>query len=200
MLTLFHSPRSRSTRVIALLKELDAVEQVQVEIVTIRRIDGSGGRDAHNPHPDGKVPMLLDGGVEVWESSAIMLHLAELFPGTGMAIPAGHPLRGAYLSWFAWYSGVMEPVMALEAAGLKHPILDSTFRGSDALKARLAAALADKPYLLGDSFTAADLLLHSPYAWFGTPGVPAIDAWVERCRARPGAAFAAEFDRQHAPA
>ena len=57
--------------------------------------------------------------------------------------------------------------------------------------------MADRPFLLGDRFTAADLLLHSPYAFFGKPGVPAIDAWVDRCTARPGAAFAMAFDRAH---
>ncbi|CAA9429255.1 MAG: Glutathione S-transferase [uncultured Ramlibacter sp.] len=200
MLTLFHSPNSRSTRVLALLKELDALDHVQVERVTISRVDGSGHPDPRNPHPEGKVPLLLDGGVMVWESSAIMVHLADRFPTTGMNIPPGHPQRGAYLSWFAWYSGVMEPVMTLEAAGLKHPYIDATFRSGAQVQARLCAALGGQPFLLGDRFTAADLLLHSPYAWFGKPGVPLIDAWVDRCMARPGAKFAADFDRSPAAA
>lgn len=195
MLTLFHAPRSRSTRVVALLKELDALGSVNIEIVGIRRQDGSGGSDPHNPHPEGKVPLLVQDGVEVWESSAIMVHLADMFPEAGLNIPTGHPQRGAYLSWFAWYSGVMEPVMTLEAAGLKHPAIDATFRGGAEMQARLVKALADRPYLLGDKFTAADLLLHSPYAWFGKPGIPVIDAWAERCMARPSAVFSTEFDR-----
>ncbi|MDB5930259.1 MAG: glutathione S-transferase [Polaromonas sp.] len=200
MLTLFHSPNSRSTRVVALLKELDALDEVQIETVTILRSDGTGGHDPRNPHPEGKVPLLVQDGVAVWESSAIMVHLADLFPNAGMNIAPGHAQRGAYLSWFAWYSGVMEPVMTLEAAGLQHPFVEATFRGSAEVKARLAAALADRPFLLGDRFTAADLLLHSPYAWFGKPGEPAIDAWVDRCAARPGAVFAAAFDKAPSPA
>lgn len=193
MLTLFHSPNSRSTRVVALLKELDALDDVNIEIVSVARLDGTGEPDSRNPHPDRKVPFLVHDGVAVWESSAIMLHLADLFPRTGLGIPPGHPLRGAYLSWFAWYSGVMEPVMMLEAAGVSHPALAATFRRGAEMRARLAAALADRPFLLGE-FTAADLLLHSPFGFFGKPGEPAIDAWVDRCAARPGAAFAASFD------
>jgi glutathione S-transferase len=198
MLTLFHSPNSRSTGVISLLKELDAIDRVKIEIVTIARQDGTGTRDPRNPHPDGKVPLLLDGQAVVWERNAIFQYLADLFPQAGMSVPMGHPLRGTYLSWLAWYGGVVEPVLVLEAAGLRHPIIDATFRGGAEMKARLIEALADRPFLLGERFTAADLLLHSPYAWFGMPGVPVIDAWVERCMARPAAAFAKAFDVEHA--
>ena len=201
MLTLFHSPKSRSTRVVALLKELDALDAVTIETVSVSRLDGSGEPDRRNPHPEGKVPLLLHDGVAVWESSAIMLHLADLFPRATLNVPTGDPRRGAYLSWFAWYAGVVEPVLTLEAAGLAaHPVVGATFRSSREIQARLAAALADRPFLLGDSFTAADLLLHSPYAWYGKPGIVSIDAWVDRCMARPGAAFATAFDAARLPA
>lgn len=197
MITLFHSPRSRSTRIVALLQELDALEAVGIEIVTIPRMDGSGGRDPRNPHPDGKVSLLVHDSVQVWESSAIIAYLADLFPQAGLSIPAGDLQRGPYLSWLAWYAGVVEPVLTLKAVGVDHPALARTFRTEAEIEARLSEALTDRPYLLGDRFTAADLLLHSPYAWFGKPGRPVIDAWVERCMDRPGARFAAEFDARH---
>lgn len=200
MITLFHAPQSRSTRIVALLKELDAVDAVRIETVTIPRMDGSGARDPRNPHPEGKVPLLDHDGVLVRESSAIIQYLAELFPEAGLGIAPGYRQRGAYLSWFAWYAGVIEPVLTLEAIGLDHPALARTFRTSADIKARLAEALTDSPFLLGDRFTAADLLLHSPFAWFGKPGEPVIDAWVDRCIDRPGARFAAEFDARHAAA
>lgn len=198
MITLFHSPRSRSTRIVALLNELDALDAVRIEVVTIPRMDGSGGRDPRNPHPDGKVPVLDHDGVLVWESSAIIQHLVELFPESGLGIPVGHPQRGPYLSWLAWYAGVVEPVLTLKALGLEHPALGRTFRTEAEVVARLADALRDRPFLLGDRFTAADLLLHSPYAWFGKPGLPEIDTWVDRCMDRAGARFAADFDARHA--
>lgn len=194
MLTLFHSPRSRSTRIVALLHELGALDAVRIEIVDIPRMDGSGRTDPRNPHPEGKVPLLVEDGVAIRESAAIVPFLAERFPDAGLQVPPGDPQRGAYLSWFAWYAGVMEPVMVLQATGLQHPALTATFRGKAEMEAQLLAALERQPYLCGDRFTAADLLLHSPYAFFGLPGVPAIDAWVERCRARPSMAFAAAFD------
>lgn len=200
MITLYHSPNSRSTRIVALLKELDALDDVRIERVTIPRRDGSGTRDSGNPHPEGKVPLLDHDGTLVRESSAIVQYLAELFPKSGLAVPHGHRQRGAYLGWLAWYAGVLEPVLVVEAAGLDHPFLTQTFRNGAEARARLASALAGGPFLLGDRFTAVDLLLHSPFAWFGKPGVPAIDAWVDRCTARPGAAFAAAFDAAQAAA
>ncbi|KQO89851.1 glutathione S-transferase [Methylobacterium sp. Leaf90] len=200
MITLFHAPQSRSTRIVALLKDLDALDAVRIETVTIPRMDGSGARDPRNPHPEGKVPLLDHDGILVRESSAIIQYLAELFPKAGLSIPAGHPQRGAYLGWLAWYAGVVEPVLTLEAIGLDHPAIARTFRTSADIKVRLAETLKDTPFLLGEHFSAADLLLHSPYAWFGKPGEPTIDAWVDRCMDRPGARFAAEFDARHAAA
>ncbi|GJE19227.1 glutathione S-transferase family protein [Methylobacterium marchantiae] len=198
MLTLNHSSKSRSTRVVALLHELGALDDVAIGIVAIPRQDGSGRRDPGNLHPEGKVPFLVHDGAEIWESSAIMLYLADLFPKAGLSIPPGHSQRGAYLSWFAWYSGVVEPVMLLEAIGLSHPAITSTFRSGAEVRQRLVSALAEGPFLFGERFTAADMLLHSPYAWFGNPGEPILDAWVDRCKARPGPTFATEFDSRHA--
>lgn len=84
----------------------------------------------------------------------------------------------------------MEPVLIFEAASLSHPYLTATFRGHAEIAARLRAALEKGPWLLGDSFSAADLLVHSPYAWFqdATPDDPLIRDWVARCQARPAVA------------
>ncbi|AJP56851.1 glutathione S-transferase [Pandoraea vervacti] len=196
MLTLFHAPRSRSTRVVALLHELGALDEVKIQVVGIERMDGSGGHDTRNPHPEGKVPLLVDGDVQVWESAAIIQYLAERFPANDLALAPDHPERGAYLSWFAWYAGVLEPVITVDFAGLQHPLLVRTFRTKAEALGRLRAALTNRTYLVGERFTAADLLLHSAFAWMGKPGDPVIDAWVDRCMARPSAAFAIAFDNE----
>ena len=94
MLTLYHSPMSRSTRITQLLRELNALDRVNVEIVTVTRIDGSGGIDPANPHPEGKVPLLVHDGVEIRESIAIAQYLAELFPEAGLSVPPGDQMRG----------------------------------------------------------------------------------------------------------
>jgi len=189
MLTLFHAPQSRSSRLVTLIDEMALQDRVKIHTVTIPRMDGSGGPDAANPHPERKVPALLHDGTLVTETAAIILYLTNLFPEAKMAPPPGDPRHGAYLTWLFWYGNVVEPVLLLEAAGISHPSLHATLRGHPEIDARLRAALDRGPWLLGDSYSAADLLCHSPYAWFkeATPEDPLIRDWVARCQARPAA-------------
>lgn len=196
MLTLFHAPQSRSSRIVTLIDEMGITDKVDTRIVTIPRRDGSGGRDPANPHPEGKVPALLHDGTLITESPAVIQYLTGLFPDTGVAPKPGDQNYGEYLTWLHWYGSVMEPVMIFAAGGIDHPYLHVTFRGVPEVTARIERALAKGPWLLGDSFSAADLLVHSPYAWFGnmTPDVPAIQDWVARCQARPAVARTRTYD------
>ncbi|MDO8984037.1 glutathione S-transferase family protein [Cypionkella sp.] len=187
MLTLFHAPQSRSSAIVTLLDEMGITDKVEIRPVAILRMDGSGGVDPSNPHPEGKAPALLHDGHLITERGAIMLHLTTLFPDAGLAPPVGAPLWGEYLTWLSWYQGVLEPVLVMGALGLDHPGIARTFRGHPEAAARINAALQKGPWLLGETFSAADLLVHSPYAWFKdvTPDDPLIRDWVARCMARP---------------
>ena len=196
MLTLYHAPLSRSSRIVTLLDELGALDAVRIEPVAIPRRDGSGGPDPRNPHPEKKVPLLVHDGEAIRETVAIALYLTDLFPEGGMGPRAGEPGRGTYLAWLAYYAAVVEPVMVLAAAGIEHPTLTTTFRGVPELTARLAEGLDDRPYLLGARYSAADLILASPFAWFpdATPDVPAIRDWVARAHDRNSLRRTAERD------
>lgn len=189
MLTLFHAPQSRSTALAVLLEELGAGDRVALREVTIPRMDGSGGRDPANPHPEGKVPALLHDGRVITERGAIIAHLCALFPEAGLAPEVGSPDWGVFLTWMAWYQGVLEPVLILNAAGVEHPWIHASLRGVEEATARIRSALQRGPWLMGEAFSAADLLVHSPYAWFTdmTPDDPLIRDWVARCQARPAA-------------
>lgn len=198
MLTLFHAPFSRSSRVVALLDELGIGDRVEIVTVEVPRADGSGARDFRNLHPEGKVPFLVHDETAIWESAAIMLYLTDLFPAARFAPRIGEARRGSYLSWLAYYGNVVEPVLALDMAGVRHALLHQTFRDAPAMVARLAQSLDGRPYLLGDRYTAADLLLSSPFLWCpeATPEAPAIRDWVARCGSRPSVRRVAETDRQ----
>ncbi|NJS40010.1 MAG: glutathione S-transferase family protein, partial [Rhodobacteraceae bacterium] len=187
MLTLYHSPESRSSAILTLIEEMGIADWITLHQVTIPRMDGSGGRDPANPHPEGKVPALVQDGTIITERAAIMLVLTTMFPDSSLAPAVGTPEWGAFVTWLTWYQGVMEPVVILQGAEISHPWLSATFHGPDEVAARLRAALQKGPWLMGDRFTAADILLHSPYAWFpaATPDDPLIRDWVERCKARP---------------
>ena len=196
MLTLFHSPQSRSSAIVTLVEEMGIQDWVDLREVTIPRMDGSGGRDPANPHPEGKVPALVHDGHVITERGAIILHLTSLFPDTGMAPKVGTPDWGVFAGWMAWYQGVLEPVVIFEGAGITHPWIEATFRDHKAAAARLKAALEKAPWIMGDAYSAADLLLHAPYAWYAqaTPDDPLIRDWVERCKARPARAKVLERD------
>jgi glutathione S-transferase len=194
MLTLYHAPQSRSTRMLWLLEELGA--DYAIRYVDIRRQNGAGTADPRNPHPDGKVPALVHDGRLVTESVAIMLYLTDLFPEAGLAPLPGDEARGAYLTWLAYYAGVMEPVISFSFMQIEHPMLEATFRGRREMDARILGVLEAQPFLLGEQFSAADILLASLGHWFRElmPAGEAIDAYLARCGARPALEAAAAKD------
>jgi glutathione S-transferase len=196
MLTLFHAPRSRSGRIIALMNEMGIADWIKVIPVDVRRMDGTGHTDPANPHPEGKAPALLHDGVLITETSAIMLYLTGMFPATGLGPQVGDADYGAYLTWLNWYNSMMEPALICAVAGTDHPALTATFRGPEQVTARIRAALEKGPWLLGDRFSAADILVHSPYAFFtqALPDDPLIRDWVARCQARPAMLAAKAMD------
>ena len=193
MLTLFHAPWSRSSRLVWLLEEIGTAYDIcYCDIV---RMDGSGARDPRNPHPDGKVPALLHDDGLVTESAAVALYLTDLFPEAGLGAPVGSPERAAYLTWLAWTAGEMEPAFWSRISGAAESDPNAKAR-YDAVIARLLTALATGPYLMGDRFTAVDVMIASALAW-GREYVPEsalIDAYLERALNRPANARAAAKD------
>lgn len=201
MLTLFHAPNSRSTSILALIEEMGIADRIKLVEVSVARPNGCGSRDPRNPHPEGKVPYLTDGRDQVRESGAIITYLTDRFPQAGLGRPVGHPQRGAFLSWLFYYQGVMEPVLVLDWAKLDHPVLNATFRDLQTVFARLSEALNGQPYLLGDTFSAVDLLLSSPFHWLpdAIPPHPALRAWIARCADRPALAAVMAREREALP-
>ena len=195
MLTLYHAPQSRSSRIIWLLEELGA--DYEIRITDIPRRDDKGAPDPANPHPDKKVPALVDDGVLITESIAIVLYLTDKFPAAGIGPRVGDPKRGPYLSWLAYYAGVMEPVVTLELAGLAdNALLQRSFRDRAAMDRRIVTTLEDGPYILGEKFSGADILVASMGHFMRTllPAGPLVDSYLERCNARPALARAMAKD------
>jgi glutathione S-transferase len=109
MITLFHRAKTRSTRFIFLLEELQA--PYEIRSVTTRSHDRTGSVDPANPHPNGKVPAIADDGVIVFESPASALYLTDKFHKNHLGPRVGEPDRGSYLSWLSYYTGVFEPAL-----------------------------------------------------------------------------------------
>lgn len=186
MLSLYHSPDSRSSRFIWLLEELGV--EYQLIYCSIHRRGGEGAPDASNPHPDKRVPALLHDGVLITESTAIALYLTDLYPEKGLGRSQGEPNRGGYLSWLAYYAGEIEPALAAKYSGQTDddPLAAKAY---DRVIARVYSALKENAFLLGHSFSAADVLVSSIFEWFWdlVPPCAELDDWLERLAARPAA-------------
>lgn len=197
---LYFNKSTRATRVRWLIEELG----VPCEIVTVDMRAGEHKRPEYLAiHPLGKLPALVeDDGTALFESSAIVLHLADRHADRGLAPAVGDPLRGRYLQWALYAQVTLEPPLATYAAHTsflpedkRNPALaaeaKASFRG---VLPPVEAALADgRPWILGARFTAADVLLGSVLTWAQRVGLcegsPAVEAYVSRVTARP--AFAA---------
>ncbi|WP_375688348.1 glutathione S-transferase family protein [Pseudooceanicola sp. LIPI14-2-Ac024] len=201
MIEFYHAPQSRSSIVAQMIEELDVGDRIRVHEVTISRPDGSGGPDPHNPNPEGKVPFLVHRGVGMTETNAILLYLTDMFPEAGMGVPPGHPMRGAYLSWLAWYGNVLEPVVHFHFMQIESPALRRTYRDLATALARIERQLDLTPWLLGDRYSAADMLISPIFHLF--PALlphegPVLD-WANECFKRPAARRQAALDQAAKP-
>ncbi|SNZ19413.1 glutathione S-transferase family protein [Cohaesibacter gelatinilyticus] len=195
MIRLYHCPQTRSTRILWLLEELGARDQVQLELVSIR----PGQSAPKSPHTEGKVPLLEHDGVMIRESGAIVQYLNDLFPDAGLAPGISDKERGAYLSWLHYYGGVIEPVLTMHMSSMEpDKLFTSTFRGFEEMEACLNDQLSKHPFLLGDHFSAADILIAAPFIWFPVmaPKAGAIQSWLQRCATRPAFAKVTEEDTE----
>jgi len=196
MITLYHAPRSRSSRFIFLLEELGA--PYEIAKVNIRRGDGSGALDPTNPHPHGKVPVIRDGDAIVHESAAIALYLTDKFPAAGIGPVVGDAKRGAYLTWLAYYAGVMEPSWTSAFMKAEVPRGTAGWVKTDEVMELVNSTLAKSPYILGEKFSAADILIGTTFKLFmGSPLLAKTDlleSYVKRVVERPAYVRAAAKD------
>ena len=192
MITLFHAPKSRSSRFIYLLEELGA--PYEIRIVNIRRGDGSGALDDANPHPHGKVPAIRHGNEIVFESPAIVAYLADAFPDAGLAPRPGEAGRGAYLTMLAYYGDVLEPAFVSKFLKVSVPRGTAGWVEVDEAMAFIDKTLTAHPYIAGDKFTGADILYATTFGMFAQnpmmPKLASIDAYVKRVLDRPAYARA----------
>lgn len=140
-------------------------------------------------NPAGKLPALVDGDARLFENAAICLYLADRFPDAKLAPAVGTPERARYLSLMVYSTAQLEPSMGDALLGLEHhPSRGWTVY--DEAKRVVEGELGDGPYLFGDWFTAADVMVGSMFIWKrffggGSDG-PVLDAYVDRLLERSG--------------
>jgi len=188
MIKLFHNPQSRAVMIHWLLEELG----VAYELVPVDYQDGSMRTPEFLAvNPMGKIPAILDGDTPLSETVAIAIYLADKYKAVNDLAPAiDDPIRAEYLKWLVYQAAAIEPAML--QAGMKFETLrqQASWGNMELVLEVLETRLADAdPYLFGDRFTAADVIVGGALSFAINfklfPASPAMTAYVGRLAQRP---------------
>jgi glutathione S-transferase len=189
-LTFYHSPNTRSSGALILLEELGAPFELRV----LNMKAGEQRRPAYLAvNPMGKVPAVRHGEALITEQVAIFLYLADLFPQAKLAPALDDPLRGPYLRWLVYYAACFEPAVVDHAMKREPaPLSTSPYGDYDTMLKTLTEELAKGTFILGERFSAADILWGTALGWMTkftlVPESPLVMAYIERIDARPAVA------------
>jgi glutathione S-transferase len=202
MLTLHFAPNSRAGRIVWLLEELELAYDINKMAFHPQDLKS----DAHRArHPLGRVPVLDDGDVRIFESGAIVEYVLARHKNGGLRPAEAAAEFPEYLQWFHYCEGmVMPPVntIVVQTVLLPPDRRDETALAqakrllSKALEP-VNAALEGRDYVIGD-FSAADIMLgHACFMSnrLGCVGddMPHLKAYVERIANRPAFKTAIEM-------
>lgn len=192
----FYAPRTRSSRVIWMLEELGVPYELEhCDILTSERNDSDAFRLAS---PMGKVPAIQDGTVSMSESAAICLYLADRYGSGDFAPLPDDSDRGSFLYWMFFSPAVIEPTMAEKVGNIEPNPRRNGWGSFDLMIDTLAAGLDGRDWLMGDRFTAADVMVGSSVAFLRLfnmlPDVSVITGYVDRCVSRPAYQKAVSLD------
>ena len=200
-LTLYHASPSRSSVVLWMLEEIGEPYDIKL----LRLSEGDNLKpDYLAVNPMGKVPALRHGDTVITEVAAICTYLADEFPGKKLNIPTGTPQRGVYLKWLFFGPGCLEPAVTDRAAPRKEEARRAMlgYGDFDTTMNVLAKAVEKGPWLMGEQFTAADVVIGANIRWDTIfkliPERKEFVAYSERIAARPAAQRAQAKDKEMA--
>ncbi|WJR78300.1 glutathione S-transferase family protein [Bradyrhizobium sp. NP1] len=187
MIKLYWSPRSRSFSAIWLLEESGLpYERVLTDIT-------KGAQKAPEflrINPMGKVPALTDGDAALGDSAAICTYIGDRYPETALAPAANDPLRARYLQWLFFSPGCIEPAMIQIFTKIEVPASTAAWGSATQTFDVLDQALEKGPWILGERFSAADIMIGSGLIFAVrrfkmVPSRPAFERYMDLCEARP---------------
>jgi len=187
MMQLYYSPRSRSFSGTWLMEETgQPYERVLTDIST----GAQKKADYLGINPMGKVPALRDGDASLGEAAAICAYVAERYPEAKLAPPLGDPRRAKYLYWLFFGPSCVEPAIIQLFTKIEVPTSTAGWGDATQVFDVLDKALEKGPWILGDDFSAADIVIGSGLNFaikiFNmVPTRPSFDRYIERCAARP---------------
>jgi glutathione S-transferase len=190
---LYYVPKTRASRPRWVLEELG----VPYDLVRLDPAKAETRSAEHlERHPLGHVPVLEERGQRIFESGAICRHLADLFPEKRLLPPPGSVERGLAYQWVLFSMTEMEPPLIALAAEARKPEAERDAAAAAQARDRfrkaagvLEVALRGRPFLLGDGFGVADVMVGGTLAWARglrlLDGLPAVEAYLARLRDRP---------------
>jgi len=194
MLKLHFAPNSRAGRIVWLLEELELPYEINKMAFHPKDLKSDEHRQRH---PLGRVPVLEDGDLMLFESGAIVEYVLERYKNGGLKPAVDAAEFPAYLQWFHYCEGmVMPPVNTIVVQTILLPpdrrdqtVLEQAQRLLGKAMAPIDKALAGKDYLIGD-FSAADIMLGHASFMSNRMGCVSeelknIKGWLARIEARP---------------
>jgi glutathione S-transferase len=163
-ITLYHASPSRSSVVLWMLEELG--EPYDIKLLSLSKGENRQP-DYLAINPMGKVPALKHGDTVITELAAICTYLADEFPKAKLNVPVGSPRRGVYLKWLFFNPGCLEPAVIDRAAPRKEAARPGMlgYGDFDTTMNVLAKAIEKGPWLMGEQFTAADVVIGANIRW-----------------------------------
>jgi glutathione S-transferase len=202
-LTLYHAAPSRSSIVLWMLEEVG--EPYDLHLMSLKKGENRAA-DYLKVNPMGKVPALRHGDTVIAEAAAICAYLADAFPQAKLNVPVGDPRRGPYLKWLFFGPSCIEPAMMDHMFPRKDipPRAALGYGDYDTVLSVLTEAVRSGPYLMGEQFTAADVVIGSGLRYGmmfkGIPERPEFLAYAGRVAERPAAKRATAKDQELAAA
>lgn len=184
---LFWAPQTRSMRAFWMLEE--AGLNYDTELVDIRADDRKDSAEFLNASPMGKVPAIVDGGATMSESAAICIYLADRYcPGSLAPMPV-HPSRGKFLYWSMYTPAIIEPAMSEKFNKVESNSGRNGWGDFDSMIETFDAGLDGNEWILGEQFSAADVMLGSSAVFLRMfdmlPDSRNLSDYADRCLARP---------------
>ena len=163
-LTLYHASPSRSSVTLWMLEEVG--QPYDIELISLSKGENMKA-DYLAVNPMGKVPTLVHNGTAITELAAICTYLADEFPDAKLSVPIGTPRRGVYLKWLFFNPGCLEPAVIDRAAPRKEAPRRAMlgYGDFDTTMNVVADAVSKANFLMGDQFTAADVVIGANLRW-----------------------------------
>ena len=184
---IFYAPQTRSVRIFWMLEE--AGIEYEKEIVDIRAPERRDPEEFLGASPMGKVPAIVDGEVAMAESAAICLYVADKYRPGDLAPRIDNPDRGRFLYWLMYTPAVIEPAMSEKFNKTEPSRMRNAWGDFDLMIEVFDNAMEGKQWVLGDAFSAADVMLGSSAVFMRMfdmlPDAPGISAYADRCLERP---------------